>query len=62
MENKIQTFENSGFGKVHNIVKGEPWFSGKDVSSFLDYTIINKSPLDYLPDIIEFGTAWQKAH
>lgn len=57
MENKIQTFENSGFGKVHNIVEGEPWFSGKDVSSFLDYTIINKSPLDYLPDIIEFGKA-----
>lgn len=55
MENKIQTFENSGFGKVRNIVEGEPWFSGKDVSSFLDYTIINKSPLDYLPDIIEFG-------
>lgn len=40
MENKIQTFENSGFGKVYNIVKGESWFSGKDVSSFLDYTII----------------------
>lgn len=38
MENKIEIFENSEFGKVHVLdIEGEPQFVGKDVASILGY-------------------------
>lgn len=39
MESNIQIFENKEFGKVRTvIIKGEPWFVGKDVAEILGYS------------------------
>lgn len=38
MENKIEIFENSEFGKVRVLdIEGEPWFVGRDVAEKLGY-------------------------
>lgn len=39
MENNIQIFENSEFGKVRTLeIDNEPWFVGKDVAEILGYS------------------------
>lgn len=38
MENKIEIFENSEFGKIRVIeIEGEPWFVGRDAARILGY-------------------------
>lgn len=38
MDNKIEIFENSEFGKIRTMsVNNEPWFVGKDVAEILGY-------------------------
>lgn len=44
MENKIQIFENTEFGKIRTTeINGEPWFVGKDVAQALGYADTNKA-------------------
>lgn len=39
MENKLQIFRNSEFGEVRVVeINNEPWFVGKDISDFLNYS------------------------
>ncbi len=44
MENKMQIFENTQFGKLRTVtIDGEPWFVGKDVATALGYTAVAKA-------------------
>lgn len=53
MENKentlVKVFENPKFGKVRTVmVKGEPWFVGKDVALALGYSNPRKAFIDHI--------------
>ena len=43
MNNEMQIFENSEFGKIRVVnIDGEPWMVGKDVAAALGYTTLAK--------------------
>lgn len=51
MANEVQIFENAEFGKVRTVVvKGEPYFVGKDVADILGYTNSRKAIGDHVDE------------
>ncbi len=51
MENKIQTFTSSEFGKVRTIYfNDEPWFVGKDVAGILGYKETAKAVREHVDE------------
>lgn len=51
MENGLQIFTNSEFGRMRAIERnGEPWFAGKDVADILGYANSRKAIADHVDD------------
>lgn len=49
--NELKIFENSEFGSVRVVMKGEePWFVGKDVAEILGYSNPNEAIMDHIDE------------
>lgn len=51
MNGAVTVFKNQEFGQIRSLmIKGEPWFVGKDVAEILGYTNASKALADHVDD------------